>query len=90
MKIEVVQHIIVTEKVICTSAGVQELSVRLSPLSVKARTGEPSATVLACTINPLNCSPPDPDRVTADRQDIAYKGGSYSHVFTWNNMCIAH
>ena len=53
-----------------TSSGVQELSFWSSPLSVNTPTGEPSATVLTCTRNPRNSSPPDPDRVTA--QNIEY------------------
>ena len=47
-----------------TSAGVQELSAWSFSLSVNTPTGEPSATVLACTRNPRNSSFPDPDRVT--------------------------
>ena len=46
------------------TSGVQELSFWSSPLSVNTPTGEPSATVLACTRNPRNSSPPDPHRVT--------------------------
>ena len=46
----------------------QLLSFWSFPLSMNEPTGEPSATDLACTRNPRNLSPPDPDRVTEVEQ----------------------
>lgn len=54
-----------------TSAGVHELSAWSFPLSVNTPTGEPSATVLACTRNPRNPSLPDPtSRVTVQHNHM--------------------
>ena len=46
-----------------TSKGVHKLSSLLLVKSLKEPTGDSSATVLACTKNPLNISPP-PETVT--------------------------